>query len=355
MSRWLPGFGNDGPAGSPAGSAADSPESPLLSSGSGGHDIDYYSPPPFLDKCSSVDVEHAIFEGVSDLEIEMNRPINNDDDVMLILNELKKKQRIIDALREVSDNEKKNDCILLFLDELNCYRHGCAMVQLRPLTEQCSDLQNILQPPTPIEDVPLTALETIKKTAHDAFTSAKICGPSDRKARYKKLKTQLSLLENKRLELMENSFFARHLIYKDHVLTAIETLTAKHPNVESFCGEARFLEVTPIRLVRFQLNIRRSNGNQELILGCLPQPSPADEVSIMNQLLSYLLGNQSERVYSPIKIDRLEPMPMDKKSCCNMLGGAKKIKRTRQSKKKKARRSKSKSKRVRRKNKSRRN
>jgi hypothetical protein len=379
MSRrsLLPGGrGNGGPAGSPAGSASsaspadspDSPESPLLSSGSGGHDIGYFSPPPLLDIGTTQEVEHAIFQGVVELEAEKNAPIDNSDDVNHILKELKKNQGIIDAFRRVSVSDDEQDKIILsYLDELNCFRQGCARVQLLPLSQEYSDLRDILHPPTPMDEVPVTKLETMKKKARDALKSAKNWVSSDHQAqvnRYEKLKTQLGSLETTHLKLMKNSFFARYRSYKHTVSTAIESLIARHPNVESFCGEARFLDGAAIRLVGFQLNIRRrSNGTRELILGCQPDGTndmmtAADEEGIMNALLSYLLGNQSDHEYKAIKIGKLEPIePMNKKACgcCNVQGGAKKIKRTRQSKKKRMRRSKSKSKRVRRKNKSRRN
>ena len=372
MSRrsWLPGSpaGSASSASSASPDSPDSPVSPLLS----GHGIGYFSPPPLLDIGTTQEVEHAIFQGLKELEIVKDDLIDNNDNVNHILKELKKNQGIIYVFRGVSDDEQ-NRIILSFLDELNCYRQGCARVQLTPLTVEFGNLETILNPPTAIEDVPVTRFEKMKKTANDFVESAtKLVSPQSRNqvARSEALKIKLNVLKSERLKLMNNSFLKRYSDYRSRVLTAIESLNIRNPNVESFCGEAIFLDGVGVegadkseRHVRFQLNIvRMRNGNQELILGRLPNPdtdgtndmiTAADEMNIMNALFLYLLNGQKED--NTVKIDKLEPLPRNNKACgcCSILGGAKKIKRTRQSKKKKARRSKLKSKRVRRKNKSR--
>jgi hypothetical protein len=314
---------------------------------------------PFLE-IDTPEFQAAVINGVNELKRNMGVDTIDDMDFNFILKYLKRYNEISDIFKRRRDipDEYINGLILSILDQINFYRNGCAIIQLRPLENKVSTLSGELNPPTRVEDVPLSTVGTITKNVKDV---AKKTSPEywSKKKEYQKYRNELTELQELHAQLSKESFSTKNFLYSQRISNVIQKLRTKYGSVDGiFCGEARLSMGTE---VVFQLNIITSrNGGDDLKLSFTSQEvSLEDEVNIMNELVNYISEGEAEAPLlrsNNVRITNLMPKPSGCLQCgkCIMLGGAKKIKRTKQSKKRNVRLLKSKSKKTRRKNKMRR-
>jgi hypothetical protein len=314
---------------------------------------------PFLE-IDTPEFQAAVINGVNELKRHMGVDTIDDMDFNFILKYLKRYNEISDIFKRRRDDipdEYINGLILSILDQINFYRNGCAIIQLQPLENKVSKLSEELNPPTRVEDVPLSTMDKFTKNVKDV---AKKTSPKywSKKEEYEKYMNELTELQKLHAQLSKESFATKNFFYSQRISNVIQKLRTKYGSVDGiFCGEATLSMGTEV----FQLNIITSrNGGDDLKLSFTSQEvSLEDEVNIMNELVNYISEGEAEAPLlrsNNVRITNLMPKPSGCLQCgkCIMLGGAKKIKRTKQSKKRNVRLLKSKSKKTRRKNKMRR-
>ena len=302
------------------------------------------------------EIEKAIVEEVNEFErrptLNLSGRNNIGDrslDAMTVLKDIQRNQKINEMFHRYGYNDKKQNenIILQILDEIIYHRSGVSANQMREIQ---------------------TSLEGLKSAEANAtsgfFGKVKKFSPENRKrseniGRLEKLTTENE--KTKRL-LTNDSFTSRITKHKERERLIVYSLRqGEFPENNSFCGVASLGDVSQgiadAQGIEFELNITGTGdilSDSSLRLSILDDVRPETEANIINALYIYMSGTNVNT--NGVEITSLQPKPTGCLKCgCSILGGAKKIKRTRQSKKKKARRSKLKSKRVRRKNKSRRN
>lgn len=312
-----------------------SDRTPLLSSSSAPSPVD--------------DLQNAVNDVVTELERESGRRIN-DLDLNFVLKRLKKNEAIksIFRKRRITDEQMSGN-ILGIIDEIIFLREGCGLSQLEPLQNESNRLFDELNPVTEIKDVPLTIFQKAAKSLDDGakmvqskFSFTEV---GAKKKAYERIRNELQVLEEKRRALSMKSFTQKNFDYHGMVTDSITKLAGKYNNVETFCGTVEIRG----RVISFELNIITSRNGNELNLSFPDEENEVsleNEVNIMNALLNYILNNVS--VSNNVKIVNLEPKPKGCFKCgkgknkCVILGGAKKNKRAKRSKKRNMRFSKTK-------------
>ena len=310
---------------------------PLLSSSSAPSPVD--------------DLQNAVNDVVTELERESGRIIN-DLDLNFVLKRLKKNEAIksIFRKRRITDEQIMSGTILGIIDEIIFSREGCGLSQLEPSQNESSRLFDELYPATEIKDVPLTYVQKVAKAVDDGAkmvqSNFSFTELGAKKKAYERIRNELQVLEEKRRALKMKSFTQKNFDYHVMVTDSITKLARKYNNVETFCGT---VEIHGGRVISFELNIITSRNGNELNLSFPDEENEVsleNEVNIMNALLNYISRDNS--VSNNVKIVNLEPKPRGCFQCgkgknkCVILGGAKKNKRAKRSKKRNMRFSKTK-------------
>jgi len=388
-------FGFGSPAGSPASSAA----VPLDTTGFDKFDTNVTQKIQW--EITNPIIEKQIVSIVASSQSDPNPP-----DPSIIFNTLKR-EGFIGFFPPGTTEKQQKRLVLAILDQIIFYRKGCSKVQMGEISSNLRSYEKIADEENK-KRANQSFIDKFKETSEEKTTREQI--KQQRERTIDLLKRRIAYCDALEPELMANSLVSKFDANDMRECAFVRYCRERYGEENNFCGTATvsndsplvssaIVDVAPSHDIKFEVIIA-GDGVDSLttsvsLTGLCTPVSPGGHQYVMfeqafnEDVARRIKDDVKNALFNDFKdVDPLEKADVPsnaritlfvQKKCntagqrdvivtsendlnpsccsssCSLQGGAKKIKRTRQSKKKKVRRSKSKSKRVRRKNKSRRN